>query len=102
MKLLSKNLDTSEDFLSKDHLDQSTQLMNVQLNKSKVLQDSFEKKKKEADLRFVELGTEDSRSASVSLEEAKNKIKHASDEFDEVVERVRARLSIPDLTGISG
>lgn len=96
MKLLSKNLDTSEDFLSKDHLDQSTQLMNVQLNKSKVLQDSFEKKKKEADLRFVELGTEDSRSASVF------KIKHASDEFDEVVERVRARLSIPDLTGISG
>ena len=75
--------------------------MNGQLNKSKVLQDSFEKKKKETDLRFMELGTGDTRSASVFLEEARNKIKHASDEFDEVVERVRARLSIPDLTGIT-
>lgn len=99
--MLSLSLDTSEDFLSKHHPDQSTLSMNDQLNKSKVLQDSFEKKKKETYLRFMELGTEDSRSVSVSFEEARNKIKHASDEFDEVVERVRARLSIPDLTGIS-
>jgi hypothetical protein len=50
----------------------------------------------------VELGTEDSIRASVSLDEAQNRIRHAEDEFDELLERVRNRISIPDLDGIPG
>ena len=76
--------------------------MNGRINEVKVLLDAFEKKKKETDLRHRELSTEGSKNASFLLTETKYKMRHTTDELDEVLERVRARISIPDLNGIAG
>lgn len=101
-ELISLSLTSAENFIVKKYPDQNTTLVNGRLKEMKVLLDAFEKKKKETDIRHVELGTEDSIRASASLDEAQNRIRHAADEFDEFLERVRNRISIPDLNGIPG
>jgi hypothetical protein len=101
-KLISLSLTSAEDFIVNKYPEQNTILVNGRLNEMKVLLDALENKKKETGLRHVELGTEDSIRTSVSLDEAQNRIRHAADEFDELLERVRNRISIPDLNGIPG
>lgn len=100
--MISLSLTSTENFIVKKYPDQNTTLVSGRLKEMKVLLDAFEKKKKETDLRHVELDSEDSIRASVSLDEAQNRIRHAADEFDEILERVRNRISIPDLNGIPG
>jgi hypothetical protein len=100
--VISLSLKSAEDFIVEKYPDQNTILVNGRLNEMKVLLNAFENEKKETDLRHVELGTEDSIRASVSLDEAQNRIRHTAVEFDELLERVRNRISIPDLNGIPG